>query len=63
MFMKMVIIKKIVVYKRKLTNNGMMCYLRNKEGVFEEPYKNTWILQNLKLIAKYSSVERALNAI
>lgn len=54
---------KVVVYKRKLTKNGMMCYLRSKDGVFEEPYKDTWILENLKWVGQYSSVERALNVI
>ena len=51
---------KIMVYKRKLTKTGMMCYLRNKEGIFEEPYKDSWILKNLKWFAKYSSVEKGL---
>lgn len=51
---------KVMVYKRKLTKNGMMCYLRNKEGIFEEPYKDSWILENLKWVAKYSSIQKGL---
>ena len=54
---------KIMVYKRKLTKEGMMCYLRDKYGVFPEPYKDSWIMDNLKYVSKHTSIEGALNAI